>query len=189
MSRIPPHATRVFKGVIFDVYQWPQEMFDGTVEMFEALRRPDAVNVIALDGEDVLYAKQEQPFAGSFLSFFGGRTDAGETQLAAAQRELREESGLVSDTWEHLWDEQTPGRIEWTASLFLARNCRKVGAPTPDSGERIEVLRAPLDSFFTTILPRSDFRAPEIKRRLFSALDQEALVALIRKLRGDMRGS
>ena len=45
---IPDHATCVFHGALFDVYQWQQEMFDGTYETFEMLRRPDTIAVIAI---------------------------------------------------------------------------------------------------------------------------------------------
>lgn len=38
---IPEQAGCVFHGEIFDVYQWQQEMFDGSYERFEMLRRPD----------------------------------------------------------------------------------------------------------------------------------------------------
>ncbi len=37
--KIPPNAKRVFKGIIFDVYQWQQKMFDGSKETFEMLKR------------------------------------------------------------------------------------------------------------------------------------------------------
>ena len=40
---IPPEADRVFRGEIYEVYQWPQKMPDGSVETFEMLRRPDTV--------------------------------------------------------------------------------------------------------------------------------------------------
>ena len=46
---IPSEAERVFAGEIYDVYQWPQAMPDGSVQTFEMLKRPDTVMVIALD--------------------------------------------------------------------------------------------------------------------------------------------
>lgn len=61
MSKIPPHAVRVFKGVIFDVYQWEQMLYDGSTTTFECLKRPDTVIVIPLAGEMVYYAEQAQP--------------------------------------------------------------------------------------------------------------------------------
>ena len=36
---IPPEAKCVFRGKIFDVYQWPQRLYDGSTATFEMLRR------------------------------------------------------------------------------------------------------------------------------------------------------
>ena len=58
---IPPHAKRVFKGVIFEVYQWEQEMFDGSVETYEALKRADTAQVIATRRNKILIPLEEQP--------------------------------------------------------------------------------------------------------------------------------
>ncbi|MFO0971471.1 MAG: hypothetical protein U0520_03950, partial [Candidatus Saccharimonadales bacterium] len=58
---IPQDAKKVFDGVIFDVFQWQQQMFDGTTETFEMLRRPDTVQVICIDEGKVLVLEEEQP--------------------------------------------------------------------------------------------------------------------------------
>ncbi len=42
---MPANAKRVFKGVVFDTYQWEQDMYDGTKKTFEKLKRPDTVVV------------------------------------------------------------------------------------------------------------------------------------------------
>lgn len=46
--KIPINARRVFKGIIFDVYQWEQKMFDGNFKTFEMLKRPNTVEIIAI---------------------------------------------------------------------------------------------------------------------------------------------
>src|SRR3989344_90768 len=92
---IPENAKRVFRGVIFDVYQWEQEMYDGTRTIFEKLKRPDTVVVFRVlpDGKIIL-TEQEQPGGkGPFIGATGGRVDEGEDILAVAKRELLEESG------------------------------------------------------------------------------------------------
>lgn len=38
---IPENAKLVFKGKIFDTYQWEQEMYDGSRVTFEKIKRPD----------------------------------------------------------------------------------------------------------------------------------------------------
>ena len=59
---IPKHAKRVFKGVIFDVYQWKQKMYDGSFKTFEKIKRPDTVIVFpVLDNGKILLTKQSQP--------------------------------------------------------------------------------------------------------------------------------
>jgi hypothetical protein len=48
---IPKQAQRVFKGQIFDVYQWPQKLFDGSTQTFEMLKRPDTLTVLAIKND------------------------------------------------------------------------------------------------------------------------------------------
>ncbi|TSA44612.1 NUDIX domain-containing protein, partial [bacterium] len=114
-KNIPAKAKRVFRGVIFDVWQWKQKMFDGSVEIFEKLRRPDTVNVIPVIGNKIMILKQRQPdWKKEKTSLAGGRIDEGEKPLAAAKRELLEETGYASKNWT-LWKEQNPSeKMVWT---------------------------------------------------------------------------
>ena len=57
---VPNQAERVFKGMIFDVYQWPQKFFDGTEGTFEMLKRPDTVSVICVVDDKILVIDDEQ---------------------------------------------------------------------------------------------------------------------------------
>lgn len=43
---IPDSARRVFKGIIYDVYHWQQELHDGSATTFEMLRRTDTMSAI-----------------------------------------------------------------------------------------------------------------------------------------------
>lgn len=73
---IPDNAVRAFQGMIFDVYQWPQKLYDGSEFTFEMLKRTDTVSVIGLvDGGKILVIDDEQPHLGSRRSFPGGRVD------------------------------------------------------------------------------------------------------------------
>ena len=47
MKQIPEHAKRVFSGIMFDVRQREQEMFDGSTSIFEAATREHTVCVFA----------------------------------------------------------------------------------------------------------------------------------------------
>lgn len=184
MSKIPAHATCVFKGVIFDVYQWEQELYDGTMATFEALRRPDTVVVFALNGDKIFYAQQEQPGKLPFLSLFGGRADEGEEPLQAAKRELLEETGMVSDSWRQIRHHRSGGKIDWNIYYFVAADCRKVADPELDGGEMIEVLSTTIDDFIDNIATSADFAEREIRQEILSAFNQHAADALKAELLG-----
>jgi len=137
-NSMPKNAKMVFKGEIFEVWQWEQKMFDGSVAIFERLRRPNTVQVVATVGDKILLQNQQQPDKYEpFPSLPGGRCDEGEEPIRAAKRELLEETGYVSKYWV-LWKEQNPvGKIDWTIYTFIARNCRKKQEPRLDPGEKI----------------------------------------------------
>src|SRR3989344_4305397 len=95
---LPEHAKRVFKGAVFDVYQWEQELYDGTHKTFEKLKRPDTVVVFpVLDDGKILLTEQEQPGKEPFIGATGGKVEEGEDILEAVKRELLEESGYEAE--------------------------------------------------------------------------------------------
>lgn len=148
---IPQHAKRVFKGQIFEVYQWEQEMFDGTTATFEALRRPDTIQIIATQGDKILLSHEEQPNKPRVFTFLGGRQEEGEEPLTVAKRELLEEGGLESSDWELLKTFEAEGKIQWTTYFYVARNCQKVAEPELDAGEKIDVVAVNWEEFLEKI--------------------------------------
>ena len=118
---IPDNATCVHAGSIFSVYEWPQRMFDGTIKTFEMLKRPDTLQIIVVRGPQILLVEDEQPGHGPRIHFPGGRADEGDGDwLTGAQRELREETGLVCKNWKLLDVQQPVIKIEWFAPIYLA---------------------------------------------------------------------
>lgn len=70
-----------------------------------------------------------------------GKSDTGsEDALAAAKRELREETGYESDEWEHLITVPSNATIaDNYAYVFSAKNCRKVSEQELDETEFLNV--------------------------------------------------
>lgn len=101
---IPDNAKKVFAGKIFDTYQWPQRLYDGTEVTFEAIRRPDSVNILPITDEGkIILTKQEQPGMKPFIGVLGGRMDEGESPLQTAERELLEEAGRLKSQAIHIF--------------------------------------------------------------------------------------
>jgi len=162
-SKMPQNAKRVFKGRIFEVWQWEQKMFDGSVEVFEKLKRPNTAQVIPVVGDKILIQIEEQPQRKqSFPSIPGGRFDEGEEPLQAAKRELLEETGYVSSDW-ILWKEVDPlFKIEWTVYTFIARNCIFEKEAETDAGEKIETRLVRFEEFMKIATEDPSFYSPEI---------------------------
>lgn len=140
---IPSNAQRVFKGKIFDVYQWQQEMYDGTKSTFEMLKRPDTVEVIAIKDGKVVVLEEEQPNSpNSYYALPGGRHDVpGESTLQGAKRELLEETGLTFKNWRLVGVIQPFFKCEWFIYFYLATDLVDEQPHRPDSGgERINVM-------------------------------------------------
>lgn len=164
---LPKEATCVFKGKIHDVYQWRQQMFDGSYETFERIKRPDSVQIIATKDNQILISKEEQPSRGMFYSLLGGRMEHGEDVLVSAQRELLEETGYESDDWEIIKTFDSVSGVEMRIFLLVARNCKKLREPQLDAGEKIEVLELGFDEFIAMVKSeqfRSKFLTLDIYR-------------------------
>ncbi len=135
---IPEGAKRVFEGKIFDVYQWDQELFDGSHAVFEMIKRPDTVNVLAVKDGKLVVLEQEQPGSGMFYSLPGGRHDnPRESELEAAKRELLEETGMTFKEWRLISATQPFAKMEWFIYTFLATSFEKQTGVRLDSGEKI----------------------------------------------------
>lgn len=137
---VPPQAKRVFKGIIFDVYQWQQKMFDGSEATFEMLKRPDTIKVLVVKDGKIVLINEEQPDHKPAIEMPGGRHDVpDETELECAQRELHEETGFVCKTWKLLDVQQYHHKIETMLYIYLATDFVRQDEPHLDAGEKISL--------------------------------------------------
>lgn len=148
MSKIPPHAKKVFQGDVYEIYQWPQQMFDGTVKTFEVAKRLPGVSIIATHQDKIVILHQRQPNTDWHHTLPGGYMDKpGENPLEAAERELLEETGLKSEQIFH-WKTYNPGgRLDSDLHFFIAPNCQKIAEQSLDGGEEIVVQFVDFEEF------------------------------------------
>jgi 8-oxo-dGDP phosphatase len=130
-------------------------MPDGTSGVREFIEHPGAVAIAALDDAGrVLMIRQYRHPAGALLWELpaGLRDVAGEPLLAAAQRELLEETGHRAADWQVLADVlASPGASTERVRIFLARGVTEVPAAEQDyvrTGEEASLLVewVPLDA-------------------------------------------
>ncbi len=145
-------------------YRFP----DGSVfEPYYSYSRKDYVVIVASDTEgNYLCVRQyrqgieevttEFPAGGIERTDgkeYGGSGDiSAEESLAAAKRELREETGYESDEWRHLLKVPSNATIaDNYAHLFVARNCRKVSGQDLDDTEFLNVIKLSAQEIETLI--------------------------------------
>jgi len=94
---------------------------------------------------EIYLIEQYRYFYGKkVLGAISGNIDKGETALAAAQRELEEETGLVATQWELLSQvELSRSVVKRQAYLYLARDL-VIGEAHPEEGEDITLVKMPL---------------------------------------------
>jgi ADP-ribose pyrophosphatase len=137
---IPDSAELAFKGVLFDTYQWQQELFDGSFTTFEMLRRHDIVSSICVIDDQVIILSEKQPPNIERMSLPGGSVDKTDVDiLAAAKREVLEETGYSFKNWKIIKVTQPSTEIEWFVYLFVAWEMESKIEPHLDGGEDIEL--------------------------------------------------
>ena len=147
---IPENAKCAYKGELFDVYRFPQKMYDGSTKIFEMLRRPDTVLVVPVTDDGKIWViREEQPHRGlKEMRLPGGRADMpNETALQAAQRECEEEIGIRFKEWYYLESMQPERKIDWFVHVFVAREPYETVPTQHDNGEKIEVYQTSYEEF------------------------------------------
>ncbi len=139
MMRLLSSRTR-YKNSIFAVNE--EEAFEpGGLRIKRAIVRhgPSAVMMPVDEKGRVLLVRQFRLAAGTRLwELPAGRVDEGETVLAAARRELIEETGYRARQWTKLVTYYaSPGYVSETMTIFVATGLT-AGEATPMEDERIE---------------------------------------------------
>jgi len=140
-----------FKGKVFNVYRDTVIEPGGHKNVREVIRHNGSVVILAVDESvnpadpDIILERQYRHAAGQFLfELPAGRVEPGESTLAAAKREMIEETGYRAKKWKLLVKYfASPGFLGEWMQIYLAREIRE-GVAKPELDEQIQVLRVPL---------------------------------------------
>ena len=117
------------------------------VEGFLWIRTRDFVAMVAVTERDevILVRSYKHGTRTVSLAVPAGYIEDGEDALAAAKRELQEETGYASEDWASLGRYVIDGNYGVaTEHIFLARVARKVSEPASGDLEDMEVVAVPL---------------------------------------------
>lgn len=138
-----------FKGHVFTVTSERVLEPNGVTAVRDVIRHSGSVVILPVDdsqGEPrVLLERQYRYAAGDYmLEIPAGRVDPGEKELAAAKRELLEETGYRARKWQKiLFFYPSPGFLAETMSVYMASGLQ-AGEAQPEADEKIECQLVPL---------------------------------------------
>lgn len=110
----------------------------------------NVAQVIALTRQKQLICVQQYKhgYGAEMLEFPGGFIDAGETPLAAAQRELLEETGYSGENWSHVFTvSHHPTKESGTTHIFFVQDVVLTAEQNQDALEDIDVVLMSMDEF------------------------------------------
>lgn len=142
----------------------------GDIEYFYWTDR-DIVQIIPLttDGKVLLERQYKHGIEQITIELPAGYIEEGETPLAAAKRELTEETGYEAGTYTFITKTaHNPSKYRSWHHVYLARDIRKTGVTKFDIGENIETFLIPLDEAIAMI-HRKEITATSTIASLFLA--------------------
>ena len=153
-------STTVYTGAVWNVQSETFAIGDETLTR-QFIDHTGAVAILALDDRDrvCLIAQYRHPIRSREWELPAGLLDfAGESPLAAAQRELAEEADLVASDWNVLIDFQvSPGGSNEALRVYLARGVSDADEVFVRTGEESEIEKrwVPLDDVVDAVLARN----------------------------------
>lgn len=141
-------SEQIFKSGIVSIDKDRCELPDGRImPHYYTLRFPHWVNIVPVTahGEVILVQQYRHATGKIHLEAPGGAIDRGENPQLGAIRELREETGYISNQWILLAENHpNPALQDNLIYTYLALGCEDTGEQELDPYEDIQVVKKPL---------------------------------------------
>jgi ADP-ribose pyrophosphatase len=142
-------SKRVYKGPVFSVFT--DYVKEGEYRgRRDVIRHPGSIVVLGVEDESakdprILLERQYRHVVGADIwELCAGRIDPGETRLAAAKRELLEETGYTAKVWRRAFRfYASPGFLDEQMHVFIAAGLVR-GKAQPEEDEQITTRLLPL---------------------------------------------
>ena len=148
--KIPEQAEIVFEGKIFTIFQWEQELFDGSFTTFEMAKRKGSALVLPLlDNWNIILTVQEQPWKWKYIDFVWWWQEKWDTFLETAHKELLQETWYSAQNMDLIYSEDLWGsKMCYENEYYIATWIEKIAEQNLDAGERITFFEVTQEDFF-----------------------------------------
>lgn len=155
LMEIKTASEKIFDGVILHVYKDSVCLPNGRPAGRELIRHVGAVGIVPLtdDGKVIIERQYRYPLDEVITEIPAGKLDSkSEDRLAAAKRELREETGITADEWSELGIYYPAAAYsDEKISLYLARGLH-FGEQHLDDDEFLNIEAVPLSQLVDEVM-------------------------------------
>lgn len=146
----------LFEGNGWSASRENAQLPDGRVTTADIIHRPNTVHIIAISKPGhVLLLREFRAFYGEYVWMIpSGKADKEQDMYAAAQRELREETGYEARQLDLVSTMNQSETLDYSLHVFLARDLFKNPLPQ-DLTELIEVHELPIEEALEKVLASS----------------------------------
>ncbi len=153
-KEIVKDTKKIYDGKIIKVVTHTVECPNGIEAQREIVCHPGGVAVVPVDQNGFVYMVRQYriPYDAVMLEVPAGKLDKGENPDLAAQRELKEETGLTAETMVfmgHFYP--TVGFCDEDLRMYLANGLSQ-GETDPDEDEFVEVEKIHMDKLVQMIM-------------------------------------
>ncbi len=153
-KEIVKHTSQIYNGKIIKVINHTVECPNGMEAQREIVCHPGGVAVVPIDQNGYVYMARQYRIAYDrmMLEVPAGKLDIGENPDIAAQRELKEETGLVADKlvfMGHFYP--SVGFCNEDLRIYLATGLKQ-GNANPDEDEFVLVEKIHIDTLINMIM-------------------------------------